>query len=115
MIYTHAAAMLLGAAIAGAGAWNVQAWRYDARELARVQSQAEAFRKAESIANAASTGHEQDKANDQARIRTIRKTVEKIVERPRYAAACLDDDGMRALTIAIKPGDAAAKPGNALP
>jgi hypothetical protein len=30
MIYTHAAAGIAGAVIAGVLAWNVQAWRYDA-------------------------------------------------------------------------------------
>ena len=67
------------------------------------------------IATAASTGHEQDKANEQARIRTIRTTVEKIVERDVYRNVCFDDDGLRALSAAIKPGDAAAKSGNAVP
>jgi hypothetical protein len=31
MIYTHAAAGIAGAVIAGVLAWNVQAWRYDAQ------------------------------------------------------------------------------------
>lgn len=115
MIYTHAAAALLGAALAGTGAWQAQAWRFDARELARVQAQAEATRTAERTANTAATAHEQDKAHDQPRIKIIRQTVEKIVERPGYAAACLDDDGLRALTSAIRPSDPAAQPGNSLP
>lgn len=35
MIYTHAAAFLIGAAVAGTGAWRVQSWRHDSAELAR--------------------------------------------------------------------------------
>ena len=30
-LYTHAAALVLGAALAGLGAWQVQAWRYEAQ------------------------------------------------------------------------------------
>ena len=115
MIYTHAAAALLAAAIAATAAWQVQAWRYDARELARVQAQAEAFKQAERTASTAATAHEQDKTHDAARIRTIRTTVDKIVERPVYLGQCLDDDGLRALAAAIRPGDAAAQPGDPLP
>ena len=33
MIYTHAIAALIAAAIAATGAWQVQNWRFDAREL----------------------------------------------------------------------------------
>ncbi len=39
MIYTHIAAGLLGAAIAAAGAWQVQAWRWGAHEADRLQAE----------------------------------------------------------------------------
>ncbi len=115
MIYTHAAAALLGAALAGTGAWQVQAWRFESRELERLHAQAAATHAAERTATTAAAAHEQDKAHDKPRIKIIRQTIEKIVERPGYAAVCLDDDGLRALSAAIKPGDAATKPGNAVP
>ncbi len=39
MIYTHAAAALLAAAIAATGAWQVQAWRLGAHEADRLQAE----------------------------------------------------------------------------
>ena len=39
MIYTHIAAGLLGAAIAAAGAWQVQAWRWGDHEADRLQAE----------------------------------------------------------------------------
>jgi prophage DNA circulation protein len=38
MIYTHAAAGIAGAVLAGVLAWNVQAWRYDA-QLSKIHAQ----------------------------------------------------------------------------
>ena len=37
MIYTHAAAALIAASIAATGAWQVQNWRYGAKETEREQ------------------------------------------------------------------------------
>ena len=115
MIYTHAAAALISAAIAATGAWQVQNWRFDARELARVQAQAEATQQAARTANTAAAAHEQDKTHAAQKTRVIRQIVEKIVERPVYAGACFDGDGLRALASAIKPGDLASQPGDAVP
>lgn len=115
MIYTHAAAALISAAIAATGAWQVQNWRFDARELARVQAQAEATQQAARTANTAAAAHEQDKTHAAQKTRVIRQIVEKIVERPVYAGLCFDSDGLRALASAIRPGDAAAKPSDAVP
>ncbi len=39
MIYTHAAAALLAAAIAATGAWQVQAWRWGTHEADRLQAE----------------------------------------------------------------------------
>lgn len=115
MIYTHAAAALISAAIAATGAWKVQNWRFDARELERVQAQAAATQQAARTANTAAAAHEQDKTHAAQKTRVIRQIVEKIVERPVYAGVCFDGDGLRALASAIRPGDASAKPGDAVP
>lgn len=37
MIYTHAAAALIAASIAATGAWQIQNWRFDAKETEREQ------------------------------------------------------------------------------
>ena len=114
-IASHAAAALLAAAIAATGAWQVQNWRFDARELERVQAQAAATQQAARAANTAAAAHEQDKTHAAQKTRVIRQIVEKIVERPVYAGVCFDRDGLRALATAIKPGDLAAQPGDAVP
>lgn len=115
MIYTHAIAALIAAAIAATGAWQVQNWRFDARELERVQAQTESTQQAARTANTAAAAHEQDKTHAAQKTRVIRQIVEKIVERPVYAGTCFDDDGLRALTSAIKPGDLASQPGDTVP
>ncbi len=52
MIYTHAAAALVAAAVAATGAWQVQAWRYDAQISKIVESYADARLQAEVDARA---------------------------------------------------------------
>ena len=42
-LYTHAAALVLGAALAGLGAWQVQAWRYEAQIADMQQTHAQAI------------------------------------------------------------------------
>ena len=111
MIYTHAAAALISAAIA----WQVQNYRFDARELERVQAQTEATQQAARTANTAASAQDQDKTHAAQKTRVIRQIVEKIVERPVYAGVCFDSDGLRALTSAIKPGDLASQPGDTVP
>ena len=114
-LYIVTAIVIASAMVGGAGAYRLQEWRFDARELARVQAQAEATQQAARTANTAAAAHEQDKTHAAQKTRVIRQIVEKIVERPVYAGICFDDDGLRALTSAIKPGDLAAQPGDAVP
>ena len=52
MMYTHAAAGIAGAILAGVLAWQVQAWRYDARIEGLKSQHAEATAKAQSDARA---------------------------------------------------------------
>lgn len=51
--------------------------------------------------NKASAGHEADKERIRVQYITITKEVERIVEKPFYRDACLDDDGLRVLRSAI--------------
>lgn len=60
MIYTHAAAALLGAAIAATGAWQVQAWRWGAADADRMRAEQTAAAARESDAR------QQRRFNDQA-------------------------------------------------
>ena len=108
-LYTHAAAALLAAAVAGAGAWTVQGWRWDAKyqtlaaqyTQAQIDSQ-EAKRKAEDAFN---TRYQQ--ALNDARKR------EADLRRARNAARA-ESDGLRSALseanrqLATAPADAVA-------
>ena len=60
MIYTHAAAALISASIAATGAWQIQNWRFDAKEKAHAeqklvevqQSAAASIRRADNVISA---------------------------------------------------------------
>ena len=52
MIYTHAAAGLLGAAVAALGVWQVQDWRYNARIAQMQEAHAVSLRKSAEAARA---------------------------------------------------------------
>lgn len=64
MIYTHAAAALIAASIAATGAWQVQNWRFDAKEKAHAeqklvevqQSAATAIRQLDNVLMAQNAG-----------------------------------------------------------
>lgn len=115
MIYSHAAAALLGAALAAAGAWQVQGWRYEAREAERLEQQAELRRNREKAAGMASTGFESDRSRNEARRQATAEVLEKIVERPVYLQQCLDDDGLRELNAQIRRAADPGQPGRQLP
>lgn len=115
MVYTHLAAAILAAALAGWGAWVTQDWRYGAKEAARLESVIEAKRMNEKAADGAATGHEADKAKAKVQFRTIYQEVERVVERPVYRNVCLDDDGLRIISAAIGAKPAASEPAASVP
>lgn len=113
VIYTHIAAALIAGAIAAAGAWQVQDWRYGAKEAERLEAGRRDRLIAEKRVDVAASGHERDKAEIVTEFITITETVERIVRAPFYVAAhapaCLDADGLRELAAAV--GGAAAPAG----
>lgn len=115
MIYSHAATALLGAVLAAAGAWQVQAWHYDAREAERIEAQAELRRNQEKAVGMASTGFELDRSRNEARRQAAAEVLERIVERPVYMQQCLDDDGLRELNAQIRRASDPSQPGRQLP
>lgn len=114
MLYTHAAAALIAAALAAAGAWQTQNWRYAAIDRDRLAGEAELRRNNQQSADRASVGFEAA----QVRIRTefvpITKEVERVVQKPVYLAQCFDDDGLRLINAAIG-GTTASQPAAAVP
>lgn len=116
MIYTHLAAALAGAAIAFAGAWQIQAWRADSAELKRTQAAKTEFLKREKEAYAPSVAHEQFKQRERVVYEVITETVDKIIERPVYRNVCIDPDGLRSLNAAVRgSADDPSQPRPAVP
>lgn len=115
MIYTHVAAALLGAAVAATGAWKVQTWRYTARDAERQELAAKEQAIRAQRGDTAAAGHEADKRQIEVEIREVIKEVERVVEKPVYREQCLDADGLRVLSDAIRGATPASQPASAVP
>ena len=94
-------AAVAGAAIAAAAAWQVQDWRFDAKEKQRIEQEAKDLHRMTERAGRASAAFETKRAANEVRYRTVTVTLEKIVERPVYLNQCIDDDGLRVLNEQI--------------
>jgi len=108
---------VLAAGVGGAvGAWQVQNWRYGAKEADRLERERETAVLRGKAANKAATGFEQDKVRIQTEFVTIEKEVERVVNQVEYRdRACLDPSGLRSLQDAIRLTGNPGEPGNALP
>ena len=116
MFYTHAAAALIGAAVAGTAVWNIQSWRHDSAELAAQVNQRATERLQRQNSNTAAVAHESDKVRIETEYRDVIKEVQRVVEKPVYRNVCLDPDGLSVIGDALArayndPGE----PGNAVP
>lgn len=97
MLYTHLAAAIAGAAIAFAGAYQLQEWRYGAKEAARLSAAVQAEKARDKASYTAATTFEKGRTHVETVFQTITETVETIVDRPVYQQQCFDDDGLRAI------------------
>ncbi|WP_171496969.1 hypothetical protein [Acinetobacter soli] len=61
------------------------------------QAQYKALNEANAKANQASADYEQLKSERQAKVESVTRTVQKIVERPVYFNSCFDDQGLDAV------------------
>lgn len=68
------------------------------------QAQYKALNEANAKANQVSADYEQLKSERQAKVESVTRTVQKIVERPVYFNSCFDDDGLSELNSLIKAG-----------
>lgn len=114
MIWTHVGAAALGAVVAGSTAWQVQDWRFGAKEGERLQAVREQAARNERVADKGAAAHEADRARIRKEFITITQEVERVVEKPVYRNVCLDDDGLRILERAITGESAAGEPASAL-
>ena len=74
------------------------------RTQAIEQAQYKALNEANAKANQASADYEQLKSERQAKVESVTRTVQKIVERPVYFNSCFDSDGLSELNSLIKAG-----------
>ena len=111
----YVAVALAASLFSGGAMYKVQAWRYEAKDKARIEAQIELDRNNRKVAQSASEGFENDRSKASIQYRTIEVEVEKIVERPVYVNACFDPDGMQLLRQAIRATGNTGQPENALP
>lgn len=113
-MYLYAAILIAGLLSGFAGAWKVQDWRHDAAELERVQLESSDRLKKIERGDEAAQAHEATKAKEEIRYVYRTKIVDRIVERPGYAAQCWDADGLRVLNDAIAGREPAGEPAPAV-
>lgn len=68
------------------------------------QAQYKALNEANAKANQVSADYEQLKSERQAKVESVTRTVQKIVERPMYLNSCFDSDGLSELNSLIRAG-----------
>jgi hypothetical protein len=95
-------------AIGFAAGWVTHGWKTDSQKLQTVETTVA------QVDNAAEK-HEAARVQIRTQFRTIYRDVEKIIDRPVYHSACLDDDGLRQLQRAISGDTAASKPAGPVP
>lgn len=98
MVYTHAAAAIVSAALAAWGAWAVQDWRYDAKLAQMNQAYAQGLQKAEQAAR--SREHDMLAARQKAE---ERYELEKRKAAVAGSRARSELDGLRNELYAISP------------
>jgi hypothetical protein len=106
---------VLIAVTSATGAWQVQNWRYGAKDRDRLTAEQELRRNNEKAAAVASTGYEAQRAAEVIRTVTITKEVERVIQsKPDFAAgACFDDDGLRLIRAAAS--GTTSQPGPTVP
>ena len=110
------AAALVALVVAFGAGWKVEGWRWDASEKAAVQAALAKYQQETAQAAKASSTLAAQQEQNHAEIRTITRTVDRIVVRPVYRNVCLDADGLRAVNAALAGKAAAAgKPDGAVP
>lgn len=105
MIWTHTAAALLGAAIAAAGAWQVQSWRYTGQINEMKAAQAEAVNTATREARAQESKRFQGVQDAQAAAQTRAVAARRDADAARTELDRLRDD-LRATRGGV-PGESA--------
>lgn len=111
-----AIAVALAAALLGAWcAWTVQGWRLDAQEASFTRAVNEARNRQEVRAEDASSDHAQHAEAIRTEAQIIYREVPRVVEKPVYRNVCIDPDGLRLISRAIRGSGGAGQPAPAVP
>lgn len=115
MLWHAAAASLVALAMGFAGGWQVRAWKAGADDVERIELEdADARQRARAMDRAAE-GYEGRRAAAQARAVATAPEERRVTSNPAYAAACLDDDGLRLLADDAAASNARRQLAPALP
>lgn len=115
MITNYVVTALVAAIMASIGVWNVQNWRYAAKDADRIEQVQEKSRMDRLAANNASKGHETDKAKVTTEFITITERVDHVIEKPSYRLDCFDADGLRAHADSVRLTGNPGEPVDPLP
>ncbi|MGV0885967.1 hypothetical protein V6760_03730 [Acinetobacter venetianus] len=69
------------------------------------RAQVEALAKQQDKVNKVSADYEKLRSEQRAKVETVTRTVQKIVERPIYLNRCIDDDGLQQINSLIQARD----------
>lgn len=93
---------VISAVVSGIVVWNVQAYRYEAKEADRLEQVRVKTEENRVNTTVAAVALESDKKEIEVRYKTLTKVVTKIVDRPVYLNTCLDDEGIAAINGVAK-------------
>lgn len=112
MIYTHVAALLIGAAVAGVGAWRINEWRHDANELEKQQLVEADARQQRTLSDKAAGKHAEQLATLANQLGDAREKIARLPGR-----ACLDSGTVSMLNATGNVASAApaSQPASATP
>ena len=69
------------------------------------RAQVAALAKQQDKVNKVSADYEKLRSEQRAKVETVTRTVQKIVERPIYKSVCIDDDGLSEINSLIEAGN----------
>lgn len=110
MIYAYVAV----AVISAAASWQVQNWRFDARERDRLEVEAKELARKNERVDQAAVRHETDKTRIETKYIQVLKEVPREVEKVVYRNVCVSPDGVRNVNDLIDTYGA-SEPANGLP
>ena len=110
-MYPILIAAIISAILSAGGTWKYQEYKFAAKELARVEAEAEIRKMNELAAHTAATAHENTKIQIQEKFLVVTSEVENVVTKIEYRdRMCFDSDGLRAHARAVRVTGAASEP-----